>query len=486
MGYRGRGLARGERGYSIIEVMIAASLLAFIAVALLPAVFSLVDNSKVQAFRSVCSAMVRSKVQEYVTGVAESSAGAALTYIPSGFEYTKQRYQINFAACQAASAGNSPGYRERVNSNAIIADDGGAETGLAENMRGYRQFVLLRHYNPRKLVGNGNQPQRKCSADGTEQFYRAGDAIEVTVTGMIRTTPTVAQGGRAGRPFGKLEDDGTNPHPLLTCSASQIIYPPRLPFRYYLGNDGKIRNYQATIAFSGQIPSATVEGMEAHFRSLWSSVVTGGTVNTPVLANIRSFAIAPDNQSAYLLKPGVIEAYGSCTDQSITVGGIAFEGVPDCSRTVGVQSWRIDGNIENIAVDFKVLTSDLAETTPTLTDDKIYGLFNSGSSGGQIRELQKNGDGTGTWIANTATDSDTGEIFALPANRPRIRSMYISQNFPSVDRPSLFFVDNTCYTAASPGTASSWAHCATIFNAGDANMTQDIRELPMQVEGVSQ
>jgi len=480
MGWNKKRSECAERGYSVMEVMIASGILGFIAVALLPSVFALVDNSKVQAFRSVCSTLVRSKAQEYVTGVGASAAGAV---VPSGFEYTKQRFRDNHGQCQATTTGASPGFRENVNSNTIIPDTGGQEAGLPANMKGYQQYVLLRHYNPRKIVaGSGNQPQRGC-ANANYQFFRAGDAIEVTVTGMIRTTGTAAAGGRDGRPFGKLQDNGGLPHPLLTCSTTQIIYPPRLPFRYYLGNDGKIRNYQATIAYSAAAPNATLEAMESHFRSVWSAVPSGGTVNSPVLANIRSFAIAPDNKSVYVLKPGVIELYASCTDQTVTVGGIAYPGVPDCSRTVGKSSWAIDGNIENIAVDFRDLTSEaVEETTPVTTDDRIFGLFNTGSTGGEIRQLQK-GSGVGTWIANTAIEDSIS--LALPANRPRIRAMFISQNFPKVNKPSLFFVDNTCYTGGST-SPSGWVHCASIFNSGDVNMSEDVRELPLQVEGVSQ
>jgi type II secretory pathway pseudopilin PulG len=241
----------GDRGYSTIEVMIAGALIGFIAIALLPAIFSLVDTSRAQAFRSVCNTMVRAKLQEYLTGVARSGTGGSLDYIPSGFEYTKQRYQQRTADCQPSTDGNSPGFRERVNTNDIVIDTAGQEPGLPASLRGFQMYVLLRHYNPRMLVGG--QPKRSCPPD-SYQFFRLGDAIEVTVTGMIRTGPTVSQGGRDGERYGKFEDHGDNPHPLLTCSASQIVYPPRLPFRYYLGSDGKIRNYQATLAVTDSAP----------------------------------------------------------------------------------------------------------------------------------------------------------------------------------------------------------------------------------------
>lgn len=475
----------------------AAGLLGFIAVALLPSVFSLVDNSKVQGFRSTCSAIARAKLQEYVTGISQvvtAGTPTSLGYVPSGFEYTKQRYQRNQGQCVAgAPPPGSPGFRERVNSNEIVSDTAGQETGLHANMTGFQLYVLLRRYNPRKLdAGTGNQPVRDCP-NANYQFFRLGDAIEVTVTGMIRTSPTYANGGRntggaTQGAFGKLRDtNATTPHPLLTCSATQIIYPPRLPFRYYLGSDGKIRNLQASIAFSNQEKNASAEAMEAHFRNIWSADTSASaTIASPVIANIRSFAISPDNTSAYVLKPGVIQLYSNCADATVTMENlsgtpVSYEMVPNCSlAATDITAFPTDANIENIAVDFGTLTSDAAETTPSPADDRIFGLFNTGSTGGEIRQFDKT---LGRWIANTATDAAAS--FVLPANRPRIRAIFISQNFPAVTRPSLFFVDNTCYTG-NQASNSTWTHCASVFNSADANMGQDIRELPTQVEGVSQ
>ena len=476
-----------------MEVMISAALLGFIAIALLPSLFALVDNSKVQAFRSVCSTLVRSKLQEYVNGV--STTVDANDYAPTGFEYSKLRFQTYHSDCQATTAGASPGFRELVNSNSRVSDTAPNEDRLPANMMGYQQYVLLRHYNPRKTDAastGSNQPKRGCAdGDANYQFYRVGDGIEVTVTGMIRTTPAYSSGGRGGAKFGKLEDQGGLPHPLLTCSVSQIIYPPRLPFRYYLGSDGKIRNYQATIAFAANLPTASLSAMEAHFRSLWSLDVTGGTasVNSRVLSNIRSFAIAPDNQSAYILKPGRLDYFGDCNDQNITIDGTAFQQVPDCARdSLLNKTWSVDSNIENIAVDFgAILTNDAdgSEDTPFDTDDRVFGLFNSGSTDGDIRQLTRNADGSSVWTANT-TDADGGAAFTLQGERPRIRAIFISQNFPAVTKPSLFYIDNSCYTGTTASTLPSWVHCATIFNSGDRNMIQDVRELPLRVEGVSQ
>lgn len=508
--------ADGESGYTIMEMMIAGSLLGFIAVALLPAVFSLVDNSKVQGFRATCSSFARAKLQEYVTGVAPNSNGG---YIPTGFEYTKSRFQLEQDQCELNPNPASPGFRERVNGTAIVEDDEGGETdyGLQKNMQGFQLYVHLRHYNPRILTAG--QPTRGC-ANADYQFFRLGDGIEITVTGMIRTHPPIDEGGR-GRgtadqttnvgKFGQLEDinGGALPNPALTCAVSQVIFPPKVPFRYYLGGDGKIRNMQSTISFSAGQTSSTREAMETHFRTIWKDSGSGGdSLDTPAIANIRSFAVAPDNKSVWVLRPGMLQLYRNCNDTSVsmsTAGGpIEYRGVPDCAAQVpiltgaGQNTWTgsggtgIDPNIENIAVDFGSLisTNETSLSDDDVADDRIFGLFNSGSGGfgttgtadaSQIREFNKD---TGLWESNTATSGS--EYFSLPENRPRIRFMFIAQTFPSVTKPVLFFGDNSCYGDPTGATSAvQWVHCVSIFSSSDSNSSSDIRELPLQVEGVS-
>jgi hypothetical protein len=212
-------------------------------------------------------------------------------------------------------------------------------------------------------------------------------------------------------------------------------------------------------------------------------------MNSPVVANIRSFAVSPDNLSLYVLKPGRLILYTNCSDRTVDIAPavgpvLSFRGVPDCELE-DFESWEIGANIESIAVDFGHLLDPalnmaaVDEEGPYTSDDRIFGLMNSGSASlGEIREFNRS---TGLWQTQTV-----GTGFALPENRPRIRTIFISQTFPKVTRPNLFFVDNTCYTAdLAVDRHGEWVHCASIYNSADSGQSQDVRELPSQVEGIS-
>jgi type II secretory pathway pseudopilin PulG len=468
MGQSGNfSIARDQRGYTLMEAMIAASLLGFMALALVPAMMNMLDGLKVQTFRSLCTSIVRAKLQEYVSGVG-ASAGVgvnpvALGYTPSGFEYSKLRFQQNAAECPTTVG--SPGFREYINSNKIVADNASQETDstgvtVPGRMTGFQLYVNLRQYNPRVL--SSGQPTRQCP-DSTYQFYRLGDGIEVVVTGMLRVRPAYSAGGRGGARWGKLDDqDNNTPNPMLVCSASQVVYPPHLPFRYYMGSDGKIRNYLAAMASAAT--GAPPEAMEAHFRSLWM-------YNNVVLSNIRSFAVSPENNYVYILRSGSLARYGPCEDKTVTVNGINFDGVPDCPAAPEHVYAPLDPNIESVTVDFQ----DLTDTS----DDLVYGLFNTGSTAaaGQspIRRLDLS---SSEWVDSTT--------FSLPSNRPRVKGIFLAPTFPAAPGtvPSLYFLDNTCYSSAG-GTMSSTSYCVSIFNSADQDMARDVRELPIQVQAVS-
>ena len=335
MGTLGAG-GKNSSGFSMIEVMIAGGLIAFIAVALLPAAFSLLDTSKATGFRGQCMAAVRAKLQEYNNGVADNSISS--NYHPTGFEYTKKRFRENgFSTCSLSPTAGSPGFREAVFGNTVLtqtqAETVPGTTNTPAVTKGFQLWVMLRHYNPRKLQSSGTysatgQPSRVCPSIADYQFYGLGDGIEVTVTGMVRTSTTVGAGGTNGTKVGKLLDlNSTTPNPMLTCSATEVVFPPRIPFRYFLARDGRIRNYQAAIAFGAGIPNASIEAMESHFRSVWvqSNASSNNIDSATVLPNIRSFAVAPNNKWVYILRSGELSRYGPCYDDgtSVTVNSVA-------------------------------------------------------------------------------------------------------------------------------------------------------------------
>lgn len=467
-------------GFSIIEILIAGALIGFIAIAILPAMFSIMDQTKATGFKAECAAIVRAKLAEYVNGVATDT-----TLVPNGYEYTKRRYQANQSSCQIdpIDAG-SPGYRERVISNEIIPDNAiqDASDSLRGPLRGFQLYVMIRHYNPRVLANQ--QPVRACPA-ANYQFLRVGDAFEVTVTGMIRVQPPVANSGRGGVKYGELDDlDANTPNPLLTCSASQVIYPPNIPFRYYLGVDGKLRSMMAryTIPDAGD-PDLLMKAMESHYRSIWSTQADGN-LDSPPVGNVQALVAAPDNRSVYTLKPGVITLYHDCNDSyTRSINSTPFTGVPDCSLEEEdklVWTSEANANIGSIAVDFKQLEDGLGNVYHQ--DDVIYGLFNSGSdTGGTLRQFDK---ATNLW------KDPTGGVATVP-DIPRVRGIFLSQTFPALsntEAPNLYVIDNTCYNqdgALLNSSSASWVYCVTVFNAADANASLDVKELPVQVQAVS-
>jgi type II secretory pathway pseudopilin PulG len=535
-----RIIPRRISGFTLIEVMIAGGLVAFIAVALLPAVFSVMDVSKSSGFMGLCTAAVRTKLQEYVNGIADNSIDVGSNYKPSGFEYTKKRWEDGgYSYCSLTPSTNKPGYQENVYTNrtpfstptaisipeTVTGPSGGTTYAV---MKGFQLWVMIRHYNPRVLMLNGvvsanGTPSRDCLGSSLtpkwDQLFRLGDAFEVTVTGMVRTDLAVSSGGRKCSPVGKLYDVGHDPahcppasdteypNPLLTCSATDLIYPPHVPFRYYLGSDGKIRNLQSSITFnSASMPASSLEAAEAHFRSVW--VLSGSNItNEYVDSNIRSFAVSPDNRYVYVVRPGELARYGPCYDDGTVVAGTGIgghvslsggsvldaNGIPDCPSKPSITTyapaagpdglkWSIDPNIENIAVDFGTDMTNVA-------NHKVYGLFSSssqlgsGSSGLVQFTLTSSDDHAGnhiSWAESTA--------FSLNKYLARIRGIYIAQTFPSTVAPNLFFFDNSCFVRNSDTAAAqvaSGTYCVSSYNSADTSMQQVSRELPLQVEGVS-
>jgi type II secretory pathway pseudopilin PulG len=469
---------RKNRGISTIEVLIAGAMVAFLAVAMLPASFQLVDQSKVSSFQSVCAGYARAKLQEYMSGVLTGSAG-----ITSGFDYAKNRFQTVGGACTVLPTAGAPGFRERIVGNATGVT--GQEPNMPSHLKGLQAWVNIRHYNPR-VLSTGGQPTRQCPGN-TYQFFRQGDGLEVTVTVMIRVRPTTAAGGRDGQRFGDLDDtDGSTPNPRLVCSASQLVFPPRAPFRYYLGSDGKVRNFQATTNFVNNVSASSDQALESHFRNVWVSQPDTNSLSTSrPLGSIRSISISPNNDSVWILRPGVLTQFKSCSDQTVTVDSIAMAGTPNCSLATGdIQHWQTDPNMDAITVDFKAFTS--------LSDDVIYGIYGTGS-GGDLSQVAstipvRTVAMSGFQASAAVTWSDAGAL-NLPASRPRIRTIFLTQTFPAVSAPNLFFADNTCYTPGTTGV-SSWVYCVTLFNSGFFNTgvsgeAEDVRELPVQVEGIS-
>lgn len=506
-----------------MEVMIAGGILAFIAIAVMPAIFEISKGTKAKGFKAQCTAFARAKLQEYTTGVADQRLfpGAQATgFVPSGFEYTKRRYQNSgqFTSganvCSINPTAAAPGYRESIfNNNIIMAttrETDASGNPVAGELMGFQLWVMIRHYNPRVLTDTG-QPSRLCPTS-SYQFLQVGDALEVTVTGMIRTIPNVTEGGRGTSPYGNYRDmDANTPHPQLTCSVTDVVYPPVLPFRYFMSPEGVFYNLQAKLSEGTGDPTATPHASQAHFRNVWS--ISTDPVGNPDAATrvpstgIKSIVVSPDNRYVWVLRTGEIARYGPCAETATTVtvdaaprtfGGTVnvdlggslglktFTGMPDCppAPSIGYTTtpdglkWTTQANIEKMAVDFN--------TPADASDDKLYGMYNVGggssSATGTIQEAIPDTTAPHTIDWTASTD------YTIPADRPRIQGFFIAQNFPATAAPSLFFYDNECYnpdSSISTVSITKMRNCTSFYTASDSNMQQSMREMPLQVEAVS-
>lgn len=496
-----------EAGFTILEGMVSGALLVIVAVAMFPAFFALLNKSQVTNFKIQCNAMVKAKLQEYVTGagaVAGSADGATsgLGAVPTGFEYARSRYQTVAGACSTNP--DDFGFRETVVGNTLLADTAGTEAGLPGTFKGFQLWVNIQQYNPR--VTTGSLPTLNCPVVATTatgllngyQFTRLGDAIEITVTGMIRTEPDAGAGGggRGGAgaastdpigqkaSYGGLRDLNWNqaavnwkPNPELMCSLRQRVAAPSQMFRYFLGADGRIRRYIPGLAAERNNRSIAPI-IESHYRSVWVAGTDPLDVDATIpIGNILSFAASPEQDTVYVLKPSVLIRYDNCNEADVVINGQTFPGVPDCRRSGPVVAVLTDINIsgqnaqiESIAVDFGASSAN--------TDDKIYGLRNSGPNADD-REITKfdSADGLFKPIAVVA------EKYQLPPI-PRIKGILLLHSFPTVSRPELFVIDNTCYFGPG-GVSSSSSYCVSIYGSGDVELDRIYGDLPLQVESVS-
>lgn len=471
------------RGFTLIEIMICGGLLGMIAVALLPAFSRLITNSVSNSFRLSCASIVRAKMQEYVSGVS-SSTSSTFNQVVDGFQYSKYRYQNVTNSCIASpsSTPGTPGFRENSGNNTVVAAASATEATLPLGMKGFQLWVNLRRYNPRNLV-SGN-PERDCpSATGTDQyqFLRVGDAIEVTVTGMIRTT--AAAGDRNGAAYGGVSDvNATTPNPKLTCSLTQLVYPDKKLYRYYLTNDGRLVNTQlneplvAGVTKGGNVTASAL----THFRNLWSTVPgAGGTVSSPTFGGLKGIAVSPNNDRVYVLKSSEILVYTGCTDQQVVVSGFTFNGIPNCSGTPTYRFNVLPLTINDIAVDF----NDSIAGAYTTQNDIIYAIRSGGPAGSSA--LLKYTMPAGAPAAterfaddNNATGGYSGTGGYTLLTNSRITSIFIAPSFPlETPRklPALFYANRDCYTDPT-GSGQSSTFCATIYNATDQSFSADLSD----------
>ncbi len=450
------------RGSSIIESMVAFSIISMTAFALFPLMLDLKKATKKTDIQSLCQNIVKQKLDQYLAGQAipippalqvlspTSMSASQVTFDAtgnnvsaikqdSGFMYAKIRYnQFYPFSCRAEPFGaidpNSAvnrnlGFRECLTppspATSFLDGMGGTawgayvdlgvnqlpNVGAAQNGRcvgaafqsdaraeaelpDFRLFVKLERQNPwidqyilnnpvpntpltpvplpatdaryhqfcpnSWVAGAGLPPLPPGAAAGINpggmyDFTAAGDSIRVTVT--LTFDPFARQAAIpparqefAGfprsywgvpNPLVNMSPDDNNWPDRLKCSATGVVRPPVVPFRYYKPKQNNILTYNGVSnvnSLSGTTVFQTVQGV-------------GGS-------GIKGFVVHPLNLSIYTVKTGVIERHSNCSGIPVDCSVVENENagwsdIGQVRNRPSVETVNVDGTgITQIAVDF--------------------------------------------------------------------------------------------------------------------------------------
>ncbi len=475
-------------GASLIESMISFALVAGGAVALFPIMIATTKSGKFMSGQLECEQLVRSKVDEYrygrSVGLATEATNSGRDQINllsvatrsdssintdmGGFLYAKTRYNAYFPyACNGTSnvliydTQRTLGMRECTGNNSAW-EEGGTEpncnNGFAPtNLPGFKLYVKLELATPWLLatpadadkaaqfnntcpnfgtnwLDSGTYPEPASAPGALYDFNGAGDAIKVTVTGVIdfKARATDIEN------FGGIADPNR-----LTCKATAIIRPPVYPVRYYLtGSSGRIYS----------VHGLGLNGAEAGpfpFSKLYTQA-------GEVFSNIGSFAVHPRDLSIWTLRgKSTIVRYGNCGGQPVdcSISATASDGVSDLGTSgwPDVQEFGVPeklGTIIGIGVDFR--------------SGNVYGLA---------------GDGTTVWrITKSDTtllrDVSAGSLSPSETTAEVIASTEFPNPLPTDGTTRGFFISAEGDAAfvtknASSNALGSTSYAASVFRATD-------------------
>jgi hypothetical protein len=429
-------------------------------------------------FYDLCINAARAKMNEYKWGKLTTFAvGSNLTVETSldeadpagprntGFAYAKGQYNLappsTGAAgtyCPVDTASGAPKARSVPNMPPASLGDLGVQecivgtgpppagctsaidTLMTAQLPKFKLYVNLHRYNPVLNVEDCAWNATTASYD----FQQAEDMVKVTVTGLLDTTQFAAGQSYAGIvPGGPRLSE-------LTCQISDFIRPNTYVARYWMQADGHIFRWLGTGVSGGGLTGWEV------FPTLYAGGPNGN----------KGIAVSPDNQYAFILRPGKLIRFGPCGGDPI-----------DCP-TAGALEWDINPNIVSIGAKFLYYAGDPRATndplafggtnpmncgTPSPGYPVIYGLasdhqtvycFTLPAASGPVT-----GPNYGPVITTTASGAQEAGPFILPNNSSRVHSIFMDPTGAST-----YVVDLTCWKF------NGLTYCGGIYNSTDVNL----------------
>lgn len=502
---------RSQSGATLVESLIAFSLIAGSAMALFPLFVKAKASTKAGDVRQLCMNVVRGKLDEYkhgrvtpfpsadprlskltvptvsgtsVTGLGTAGASVQVT---GAFFYSKLRYNQNFpyactgtpraAILAGTSHENRPfGMRECVGSDqtwddsvvpAPVTCNSQADRDVRRELPNFKLYVRLENSTSWPLAGkvfpdrlaNDCPGNASLGAGGSlYDFDGAGDAIKVTVTGVIDLTGD----GHSIQELGGIPSSDPS---RLMCSASVTVRPATFPVRYFKNVTGQI----FTVHGHGQ------NGSNAGFVFQRLNQHLGGSAS-----GITSFAVHPRNIAVYVLKPGVLLRYSNCGGYPVdcdpsfnAAGGLSDDGA---TGWPSVQSFELEPSIRHIGVDFRSGT--------------VYGMF--GDNRGLIRIAAAPGGGAVTPLravsAPSVALSDMSFATVVDGDFPapvgwtsdlsqarRLRSFFVS---PEGDAA---FVSDYAESSSIRGIV----YTSSIYRMTDTQLAFPVLKIPVQAVSFS-
>lgn len=364
-------LKENQSGATIIEAIIAFSLLATLSMSMMP-LFQIADQaSKRIDLKSECEAAVRSKLDLYRFGqVTALPATTALQHLSlptlgggsaGGFYFSKMRYNQYFPfSCRGQSnpdPSSTPvltsqvlGMRECLDNTVAPWDDQAVsqtcaspvDQSIRSRLPGFKLYVKLERESPWIYgVTATDSYSDTCPDYGPSSAVRPaydfnGDAegIRVTVTGLLDTSESILD-----------RITGVSNRDQFSCAVSATVFPYRYPFRYYLTQTGRIHTVHGTSV--NRREETTPGSGEWVFQNIYDS--------NSFESNIQAFVVHPRNFSVYVLKVGSLVRYGGCSGVPINcpTSGTAGRGDNGSVDTQPVRTWSVSPSIAGIGVDFR-------------------------------------------------------------------------------------------------------------------------------------
>lgn len=412
---------KSEKGFTLIEVLVAGVLIGAIALLIIPQFFKAKEMSKATDLQTLCMEAVQAKIAEYKSGpvVDVDQSGVSATKITTGvagkisqgFVHAKAKYNLYYPQICDSSSTNSTmnGIREWVDQGTIVPAVGSdpCSDPVSYDSRAYNESIskvlgnrdkkicqanpYFRLYVKLQEINLSNKTQLGCpipQVGSPYDFKKRGYGILVTVTGTTEI------------PAGKqLLNYTSQNQERLTCKGTIIVTPTTVLARYVLDSDG------ATVYEVGNSADADTTKRTRAFPSL-------------EYINKKQILVSDDNTTVFVLRDGnIVYRFTGC-------GGY---NPPDCGPEATMTSFELHPSIDYLGMD--------------TANGSLYGYFSDGTRYSDLFF------GTGA--------IDIGTIKNLPKGTERTKAAFSAGKLMKS-----FMVDNSCDVQGQSGY-----DCQTVYNA---------------------